>query len=429
MSHPDGEILFVTDRRFWNRSMGSEQRIASLVRFLCRRGHRVAVAYVGRVDRHQSHILESFVAECPGLEIVARTHPLRSPLAFVGERSRLLWEAARCRLHARTRTSSPGARSHEIAGRAPSPVRRHFVERVIATRVPRVVVIEFLRLTGLIVPRPPLEPSRGETREHRQPVYLVDTIDLLHERAESFQAQGLALDHAIDAAEEARALATYDAVIAIHAREAEKLRHLVPSTLILEVPHGLSMPKIPYAPGPASEERPLRLGFLGGRDESNLHALDWLVDRVWPRLTEALGGSVELHVAGPICSVWKAPPSEGIRLWGQVDSIDEFWPEIDVALNPVRFGSGLKIKSVEALAYGRPLLTTSTGAQGLEEASPEGLRIDDTPEGWTETLREWAVDADLRAAIAGRGREFARTRFSEEAAFEPLLHYLEEILG
>lgn len=429
MSYLEDEVLFVTDRRFWQRSMGSEQRIASLVRFLCRRGHRVSVAYVGRIDRHQSRILESFVAECPGLELIARTHPLRNPLAFVAERSRLSWEAARSRLHPRTRTSAPGALSQRIAGRAASPARRTFVERLIATRAPRVVVIEFLRLTGLIVPRPPLEASRGEGREHRQPVYLVDTIDLLHERAESFQAQGLALDHAIDAAEEARALATYDAVIAIQAREAEKLRHLVPSTLVLEVPHGLSMPKTPYTPVPASEERPLRLGFLGGRDESNVHALDWLVDRVWPRLTEALGRSVELHVAGPICSVWKAPPSEGIRLWGQVDSIDEFWPEIDVALNPVRSGSGLKIKSVEALAYGRPLLTTRVGAQGLEEASPEGLRIDDTPEGWIETLRAWAVDADLRAAIARRGREFARARFSEEAAFEPLILYLEKVLG
>jgi hypothetical protein len=290
-------------------------------------------------------------------------------------------------------------------------------------------VIEFLRLTGLVVPRPGLGLSGHDVHERRQPVYLVDTIDLLHERAESFHAQGLSLDHGIDAEEEARALATFDAAIAIQARDAATLRRLVPSIPVLEVPHGLSMPKTSYASGPATEESPLRLGFLGGRDASNAHALDWLIDRVWPQLREALGRSVELHVAGQICSVWKAPGSESIRIWGPIDSIEQFWPAIDVALNPTRSGSGLKVKSVEALAYGRPLLTTSIGAQGLEDASPRALRIDDTPEGWIDVLVAWAADADLRARMAEHGRTYAHTHFSEERAFEPLLGYLEGVIG
>jgi len=429
MSPPDDEILFVTDRRFWQRSMGSEQRIAALLRFLCRRGLRVAVAYVGRIDRHESRSLESFSAECPGLEVIARAQALSNPLAFLGERARSSWSKARTRIPPRPRRISPAAPPRSIAGREPSPARRDFVERMIATRAPRIVVIEFLRLTRLVMPRPTLRRSQVDGRERPQPLYLVDTIDLVHERARSFQDEGLALDHAIDAAEEAHALATFDALIAIQSREAEKLRLLVPSRPVLEVPHGLAMPQTSYTARPANPEDPLRLGFLGGRDASNVHALDWLVDRVWPRLARALGRSVELHVAGQICSVWKPASCEGIRLWGPIDSVERFWPEIDVALNPVRFGSGLKIKNVEALAFGRPLLTTSVGAQGLEEASPSSLRIDDTPEGWIDILLAWAAAADERSRLSEHGREFARTRFSEEAAFAPLLRYLEEVLG
>lgn len=428
MSQLDDEVLFVTDRHFWRRSMGSEQRIASLVRFFCRRGLRVAVAHVGRIDRRESHRLESFVAECPGLTVVTRPDALRNPIAFIGERSVGTWKRIRERLPSRRPRSSAAALPEPIAGRTPSPARRAFVERVIDSRSPRVVVIEFLRLTGLIMPRPHLGLSGHDVRERRQPVYVVDTIDLLHERAESFHAQGLSLDHGIDAEEEARALATFDAAIAIQARDAGTLRRLVPSIPVLEVPHGLSMPKTPYASNTATAESPLRLGFLGGRDASNIQALDWLVDRVWPQLSEALGRSVELHVAGQICSVWKAPHSERIRIWGPIDSIERFWPVIDVALNPTRSGSGLKIKSVEALAYGRPLLTTSIGAQGLEDASPGALRIDDTPEGWIDALLAWAADADLRARMAEQGRTYAYTHFSEEKAFGPLLQYLEEVM-
>jgi len=428
MRHPDGEVLLVTDRRFWTRSMGSEQRIASLVRFLCRHDYRVAVAYVGRLDRRQSRDLTSFIRECPGLTVLARPDALRNPIAFVGERSRAAWTRMRARCPAR-RCNGPRPAPPPLTGRAPSSARRTFVEHVIAARAPRVVVIEFLRLVGLVVPRPELGLSRRDPHGGRQPIYLVDTIDLLHERAESFRAQGLALDHAIDAEEEARALATFDAAIAIQPRDAETLRRLVPSIPVLEVPHGLSIPEASYTAGPATAESPLRLGFLGGRDASNVHGLDWLVERIWPRLRQALGPSVELHVAGQICSVWRAPVGEGLRLWGPVDSIDRFWPEIDVALNPTRSGSGLKIKNVEALAYARPLLTTSIGAQGLEDASPTALRIDDTPEGWIVTLVDWAADAEIRVRMARHGLAYARAHFSEERAFEPLLQHLEEVMG
>ena len=65
--------------------------------------------------------------------------------------------------------------------------------------------------------------------------------------------------------------------------------------------------------------------------------------------------------------------ADGVLSIGPVETIDVFWPNIDIAINPIRFGSGLKIKNVEALAYGLPLLTTPIGAEGLEAASPLGL--------------------------------------------------------
>lgn len=427
MGEPRGEILFVTDRRFWRRSIGSEQRIASLVRFLCRQDRRVAVVYLGRLDRGERRRLATFAAECPGLAVIDRS--LRhgaSPLDGI---------------LARWRGPAPS-----VAGRRSSPARRAFVARVIARRRPTVVVIEFLRLANLIVTQPNVRAQGFRSEPARVPLYLVDTHDLLHERAQRAHSFGLAPEHEIDATQEAQALALFDVVVAIQEREGEAMRRLVPGRPVIVVPHGIEMPAIP-APGPGTAGRagvadradatgaagaagaarePLRLGFLGGRDDSNRQSLDWFVEHVWPDLRSSLGPSIELHVAGQICSAWHPGAVEGVEIRGRVDSIDAFWTSIDVAINPVRHGSGLKIKNVEALAYGRPLLTTTIGAEGLEAASPDGLRIADTPESWLETLRDWANDAASREATGRLGRAWASEHLCEQAAFAPLLRLLEE---
>ncbi len=404
MSRPSDEILFVTDRLFWRCSIGSEQRIASLLRFLCRNGFRVAALHVGRIDRGDRQRVDDFVASCPGLTVLDRSGPaLISFLRGIGLRVR------------EARGPLP-----PIPGRRSSATRRAFVHHAIRSRAPRVVVVEFLRLAHLVLPRPALRDG--------QPLYLIDTHDVMHERARLYRAEGMATGAgAIDAEEEARILETFDALIAIQARESAKLAELAPSRPVLLVPHGIPIPEITPPPSIRSPGGALRLGFLGGRDESNVRGLDWLLEEVWPSLESALGDAIELHVAGQVCARWRPPSARGLRIHGAVDSVDAFWTEVDIAVNPVRAGSGLKIKNVEALAHGRPLLTTSVGAQGLEEASPSGLRIADTPAAWIDALQDWARDAEGRHITAARGHDFAKLHFCEAAAFGPLVRYLEGV--
>ena len=114
-----------------------------------------------------------------------------------------------------------------------------------------------------------------------------------------------------------------------------------------------------------------------------------------------------------------------MRWMGTVASIGEFWPAIDIAINPVRFGSGLKIKNVEALAYARALVTSPVGAEGLESAAPSGLRIADTPEEWLAILVH-LLDDPVRIEQMGRaGRAHAERHFPPAAAFAELDAYLD----
>jgi len=300
---------------------------------------------------------------------------------------------------------------------APSPARRAFVESLVEQRAPRIVIVEFLRLGYTVLPR--TDPNAA------RPHLLIDTHDVLHRRAERARARGARIEQPIDAAEEMRQLAAYDAVMAIQETEARLLREGLPQTPVLLVPHGVEAPAT--AQLPIASSRPIRIGFLGGRDASNVDALDWFVREVWPAIRAKFADEVELRVAGQVTHAWHMS-GEGIRILGPVAAIEDFWCTIDIAINPIRYGSGLKIKNVEALAHGRALLTTAIGAEGLEAAAPAGLRIADTIAEWTDALTEWLAQPELARAVAARGRAHAEAHLSEHAAFAELDAILDRLL-
>ena len=79
-----------------------------------------------------------------------------------------------------------------------SPRRRAFVQTVIDDRQPRIVIVEFLRLTYTVHPRDAVPRNR------RRPMYWIDTHDVLHQRAESFRAAGAAVQTDVNEEDEDR---------------------------------------------------------------------------------------------------------------------------------------------------------------------------------------------------------------------------------
>ncbi|MEZ4334712.1 MAG: glycosyltransferase [Myxococcota bacterium] len=398
MDPKDCRLLCVTDRRFWRRSIGSEQRVASQLVHLARRGHPLVVAYPGRLGAEERREVEAFARALPDCVVRARRFGARDWIDLVGGR-----------------IASAGPDANPLL-RARSPARRRFVSRVLQETAPRVVIVQMTRLTPLVHPRTPA--AAGSV------LHLLDAHDLLARRAARARAIGLAPDLDVSADQEREAFATYDAILAIQAVEAEAIRARLPDRPVLVVPHGLALPALPSG-RPGRDER-IRLGFLGGRDAANDDALHWFLDRVWPVLHEQVAGRVELVVGGRVCGGWTRI-ERGVRVVGAVASIDTFWPEIDVAINPVRFGSGLKIKNVEALAWARALVTSPIGAEGLEAAAPTGLCIAETPAQWHSTLLDLIERPERIDALGRAGRRHAERHFSERAAFAELDAFLDAL--
>jgi glycosyltransferase involved in cell wall biosynthesis len=79
-----------------------------------------------------------------------------------------------------------------------------------------------------------------------------------------------------------------------------------------------------------------------------------------------------------------------------------------VVVAPLRFGTGLKIKCIEALAYGKALVTTSSGAEGLAHGGGDHLCIADTAEAFANAVADLLVNVERRGQLEHNALGFAR---------------------
>jgi len=91
---------------------------------------------------------------------------------------------------------------------------------------------------------------------------------------------------------------------------------------------------------------------------------------------------------------------------------------------PLRLGSGLKIKLVEALSHGRAVVTTDVGAQGLEVLAGSAFVLADDPVAFAEACADLLSHPDRRHAQEDQAVLAAERYFSAEACYEPLRRYL-----
>lgn len=161
-------------------------------------------------------------------------------------------------------------------------------------------------------------------------------------------------------AEEMRGLARADVVLAIQDNEAEYFARAGKPVVV--VGH--------MAPVASIEKRFTkfeRIGYIGAHNKFNIHALERFIP-AFAEYVEGLETPLTLSIAGNAAKHFKADPAfqfDCISYDGFVQDLDAYFEGIDLYVNPTLRGTGLKIKSVEALSYGMPVVSTRVGWDGL----------------------------------------------------------------
>ncbi len=156
----------------------------------------------------------------------------------------------------------------------------------------------------------------------------------------------------------------------------------------------------------AANREPFTMLFLGSfRHEPNAIALDWFVNQVLPRIVDRRP-QARLVVVGS-----DAPPRHpyagrepAIEVRGFVEDIREPLGRYAVFVCPIRSGSGVRVKLLEAFASGIPVVSTKIGAEGLARQDAEFCLLADDPEAFADKVLQIFDDPAQAEAMAARAR-------------------------
>ncbi len=209
-------------------------------------------------------------------------------------------------------------------------------------------------------------------------------------------------------------LRRFDRVIAVSRRDAAALQARFALPRVDPIDTGVDLvffQPTPPPPQPAPDAG--TIVFTGVMDSpANIEGIRFLLDRVWPGLVAARP-AVRLLVVGrnpPESLVRAAPP--GVRFTGTVDDIRPHVATAHLAVIPLNVGSGTRIKAFEAMAMGRPVVSTTIGVEGLDVVPGEHLLVADDAAPFTAAVLRLLDDARLRAELSANARMLIEQKFS-----------------
>lgn len=168
---------------------------------------------------------------------------------------------------------------------------------------------------------------------------------------------------------------------------------------VVTIPNAVRIPD--YRP-PTMEPTIL---FLGAFFTQNVYAARLLIDSIWPRIIGKMP-EARLIIAGMTKEQigYGGRKLEGVEITGFVDDLDLLYERARIIATPILVGGGTRVKIIEAGAYGKPVVSTTIGAEGIDLENEREILIRDNPRDFADACLRLLGDHKLSTEIGSRSR-------------------------
>ena len=169
-----------------------------------------------------------------------------------------------------------------------------------------------------------------------------------------------------------------------------------------------------FSEKPSGESSPRRsLVFVGSMDyHANIDAALYFANEIWPQVRERRP-DLEFVVVGsrPTAEVLALRNQPGITVTGTVDDIRPYYRSALAVVVPLRVGSGTRLKVLEAMAAGTPVISTTLGAEGLATKDGDNILIADSPAATADHIARLQADSPEWKRLATNAHELVKTQY------------------
>lgn len=220
---------------------------------------------------------------------------------------------------------------------------------------------------------------------------------------------------------QSRVFSNVDAIATVSSEEAEETRSRVGDrTSVWLVPNGVDAEKYGQV-SEASSDSKLIL-FVGGMGvQRNADAAQWFSEEIFPRI-RADHSEARFMIVGssPLPDVQALERQSGVVVTGTVPDVRPYYEEAEVVVVPQRFGAGTKLKVLEAMAAGRPVVSTSNGIQGLDLNAGEHVLVADEVNAFAKKVSNLLTEPKQARKLAWRAQSKVVDVYSWDSVVDQL---------
>jgi len=214
------------------------------------------------------------------------------------------------------------------------------------------------------------------------------------------------------------ALNSFSAHTVVSELERDKLVKRAPEAEIQVIPNGVDTAA--FARRDTSSSPPSLL-FVGSMDyHANSEAVLWFCHEIWPKIAAEFP-SLHFKIVGrnPPPSV-KALAADRIIVTGTVEDVRPYYHEAFSVVVPLRVGGGTRLKILEAMAAGVPVISTRLGAEGIAAEDGKQILLADTPADMASAIRALLNEPSLASSLRDSARTLVETRYDWQVLGEKL---------
>ncbi len=219
-----------------------------------------------------------------------------------------------------------------------------------------------------------------------------------------------------------------DKVLTLTLQGKQELLEICPELDISIVPHGVDVEYFSFAKPEESEKS---IVFVGNYlHYPNTDAVLYFHKEMWPRIKER-NPNIKFYVVGqgPPPEIQNLSDDKSIVVTGRVDDVRVYLKKGRIFICPVRLGGGFRGKILEAMAMGRPIVSTSLGAEGIPASNRENIMIADNPEEFTQAISDLMSDDSLFDKIKNNARKLVEEKYAWEKGVEVMEEVLKKMMG
>ncbi|CAN5795571.1 glycosyltransferase family 4 protein [soil metagenome] len=225
---------------------------------------------------------------------------------------------------------------------------------------------------------------------------------------------------------EAAAFAKADGILPITAEDERTITEMTKGRInTMEVlPFAMRLPES----STGKKTKPFSVFHIGAMDwQPNIEGVCWLVSEVWPKVLASVPHA-ELHLAGRDFPTGDARfEGKNIFVHGEIVNAFEFMNEYGIMTVPLLTGGGMRVKLVEGMALGKPIVSTSIGAEGTATENEKQLMIKNTAVDFAIAICQLLNNEIYAKELGHRAKDFAKTHFDSDSASKKLTDFYSSI--